>query len=50
MPWDREPECCGEPMRAVEYDSDEDAYLFGCEVNPQSCPTRWFETDDEVWK
>lgn len=42
------PICCGEPMEVQEYDSDEDAYLYVCVMEPDH--TRWLVDDDEVWK
>lgn len=44
----QDPTCCGEPMQADEYDTDEDAYRYICQQDPSH--VLWFTDEDEVWK
>lgn len=43
-----DPVCCGEAMQCLEYDSDEDLYLYVCQV--ERTHHNWVETDEETWK
>lgn len=42
------PTCCGEAMEVSEYDSDEDLYLYVCQMEPTH--SRWVTDDSETWK